>query len=439
MTNKKNLRQDPQKASKIALELIDFIGRSPTPFHAVSNLRTLLESAGYTQQTPGDESRRKGQFYIIQNDSSLIAVSLNAPLEQGFSLVGAHTDSPCLKVKTNAAYKKLGYLQLGVEVYGGALLSPWFDRDLSLAGRLTATDKFGKLHNRLIDFQRPLGSIPSLAIHLNREVNEKNEINKQTHLPPVLDLTDEDPDLQKMLLKQIGEQYPDESFDSVLAFELSLYDTQAPAIIGLEQNLIASPRLDNLLSSYLGLRALLDQNQHGNSVLVLTDHEEVGSATAAGAAGPFLESALRQICGDEATFRKALKKSLLVSADNAHAVHPNYADRHEPNHQPRINNGPVIKINHNQRYATNSETQALFAQLCKKAGVPYQQFVVRSDMGCGSTIGPITAAELGIRTVDIGAPQLAMHSIRELAGVADCTYLLKVLTAFFNETTFEIS
>lgn len=431
--------QEIQTQENIARDLIEFIGRSPTPFHAVSNMCTQLQLDGYSEQKLDDAPRQSGRFYFRRNGSSLIVVSLNAPLEQGFSLVGAHTDSPCLKLKPNAAYKKHGYLQLGVEVYGGALLTPWFDRDLSIAGRLTATDKSGKLLTRLIDFQRPLGSIPSLAIHLNREVNEKNEINKQNHLPPVLDLIEKEPDLESLLLKQLAEQYPQESFESVLAFELSLYDTQAPAIIGLQQNLVASPRLDNLLSSYIGLRALLQHRQKSNCLLVLSDHEEVGSATAAGAGGPFLESVLRQICGEEATYRKALDKSLLISADNAHAVHPNYADRHEPKHQPQINAGPVIKINHNQRYATNSETQALFARLCQKEGVPYQQFVVRSDMGCGSTIGPITAAELGIRTVDIGAPQLAMHSIRELAGVADCDHLFRALRAFYNETELEIS
>ena len=326
MAKKTRRTQDTQKATDLAQGLIDFIRRSPTPYHAVSNTRALLQKTAYTEQSPNDALPQKGQFFVTQNDSSLIALSLNAPLEQGFALVGAHTDSPCLKIKPNAAYKNLAYLQLGVEVYGGALLSPWFDRDLSLAGRLTVADNKGNLHNRLLDFQRPVGSIPSLAIHLNREVNEKNEINKQTHLPPVLDILDESPDFQKMLLKQLTKQYPEENFESVLAFELSLYDTQAPAIVGLRQNLITSARLDNLLSCYTGLRALLEHNRQGNSVLVLTDHEEVGSATAAGAAGPFLRSVLRRVCGDEASYRRALDKSLFVSADNAHAVHPNYAE-----------------------------------------------------------------------------------------------------------------
>lgn len=434
-----NTNGKAHETAQVARDLIDFIGRSPTPFHAVDNVSALLNAASYTEYKPGDSLSQSGQFYVHRNGSSLIAVSLNAPLEQGFALVGAHTDSPCLKLKPDAAYKKLDYLQLGVEVYGGALLSPWFDRDLSLAGRITVTDKNGKLQNRLIDFQRPVGSIPSLAIHLNREVNEKNEINRQNHLPPVLDLIDEEPDLQSLLCKQLAIQYPEEVFDRILAFELSLYDTQAPAIIGLRENLIASARLDNLLSSYIGLRSLLEQGQKRNCVLALNDHEEVGSASTAGAGGPLLESVLRQVCGDELSYRKALEKSLLISVDNAHAVHPNYVDRHEPKHQPKINAGPVIKINHNQRYATNSETQAFFSQLCINEGVPYQRFVVRSDMGCGSTIGPITATELGVRTIDIGAPQLAMHSIRELAGVDDSAYLLRALTAFYNARNLEIS
>jgi aspartyl aminopeptidase len=434
-TNSQSSSKTPKGApekDQTARDLMGFIARSPTPFHVVENACKLLKTAAYTEQKLDDTPCQGGQYYVRRNASSLIVVSLNAPLEQGFSLVGAHTDSPCLKLKPDAAYEKQGYLQLGVEVYGGALLAPWFDRDLSLAGRLTAIDKNGKLLNRLVDFQRPIGTVPSLAIHLNREVNEKNEINRQNHLPPILGFIGEEPDLQNLLLKQLAEQCPGEVFDSVLAFELSLYDTQAPAIIGLQQDLIASARLDNLLSSYIGLRAMLAQKQQRNCVLVLSDHEEVGSASAAGAGGPFLESVLRQICGSEATYRKALDKSLLVSVDNAHAVHPNYVDRHEPKHQPRINGGPVIKINHNQRYATNSETQAFFAHLCQKQGVPYQTYVVRSDMGCGSTIGPITATELGVRTVDVGAPQLAMHSIRELAGVADCSYLLEALTVFYN-------
>jgi aspartyl aminopeptidase len=439
MAKESNLNKQATTGARIAQEMIDFIGCAPTPYHAVSNLCERLQQSGYEERKSGEDNSQSGRFYIKRNDSSLIAVSLAAPLDHGFALIGAHTDSPCLKIKPNAAYEKQGYFQLGVEVYGGALLSPWFDRDLSLAGRLTVTDKKGKLHSRLVDFEHAIACIPSLAIHLNREVNDQNRIDKQKHLPVLLDIVDDAPDFQHMLMKQLTLQYPGENFERVLAYELSLYDTQAPSIIGSRRNFVASARLDNLLSCYIGLRALLEQTEPRNCILVLSDHEEVGSATAAGAAGPFLESVLRQICGDEVTFRCAMEASMLVSADNAHAVHPNYADRHEPAHLPTLNAGPVVKINHNQRYATNSETQAIFALLCENQGIPYQQFVVRSDMSCGSTIGPITATELGIRTVDIGAPQLAMHSIRELAGVDDCEYLFRALTAFYNTRNFCIN
>lgn len=434
MAGTSNLQQDQQ----LAAQLCEFIGASPTPFHAVANTIELLQAADYTAGDEGSEPGAAGKFYLTQNDSSLIAVSMTEPPERGFALVGAHTDSPCLKVKPNAAYTHQGYLQLGVEVYGGALLGPWFDRDLSLAGRVTSIDRNGILASHLIDFRAPLGTIPSLAIHLNREVNQSNEINAQKHLPPLLDVVEENGEFETMLLEQLARQYPDEAHENVLAFELSLYDVQAPALIGRRGNLVSSARLDNLLSCYLGVRALLAQENTGNSILVLSDHEEVGSASAVGAAGPFLETVLRSLCGDETTYRRALRRSLLVSADNAHAVHPNYADRHEPRHQPRLNQGPVIKINHNQRYATNSETQAIFKSACRAAGVPYQPFVVRSDMGCGSTIGPITATELGIRTIDVGAPQLAMHSVRELAGVQDCGYLLSALTSFYNRQGFSL-
>jgi len=432
MTDKTNTTHKLTPTAEAALDLLGFIQRSPTPFHAVSNCVEMLESAGYVSQMLG-EGIETGKFYFTRNDSSLIAVSINAPLDQGFHIVGAHTDSPCLKVKPNACYENNTYQQLGVEVYGGALLGPWFDRDLSMAGRVTVTDQNGRTSSRLIDFQRAIATIPSLAIHLNRDVNDENKINRQTHLPPVLALLENTLDFDALLLDQLKKQYPEQVFGAVLAHEISLYDTQPPAIIGLEAQLIASARLDNLLSSYLGLRALLDHKAQSNCIVVLSDHEEVGSATASGAAGPFLESVLRLICGEEHAYRRAICESLLISADNAHAVHPNYSDRHEPRHQPKINQGPVIKVNHNQRYASNSETQGLFALLCHKSGVPYQTFVVRSDMGCGSTIGPIIATELGVRTIDIGVPQLAMHSIREMAGVDDCAYLLAALTAFFNE------
>jgi aspartyl aminopeptidase len=335
-----------------------------------------------------------------------------------------------------------GYLQLGVEVYGGALLGPWFDRDLSLAGRVHYQDSQNRLCSALLDFRRAVAVIPSLAIHLDRDVNSKRSINAQTDLPPLLlqvasdKKDDKTPTFRELLASELKQQQPSLDVKEVLDYEMSLYDTQAPALIGLNQDFIASARLDNLLSCHAGLEALLQQTGDGNVLLVCTDHEEVGSATAAGASGPFLESVLRRINeklgGTNETLQQQLSQSLLVSVDNAHGIHPNFADKHDSKHGPLLNGGPVLKFNANQRYATNGDTSARFRRVCADAGVPLQSFVVRSDMGCGSTIGPLVATELGVATVDIGVPTFAMHSIRELAGARDVDYLVKALTRFYS-------
>ncbi|MCL7462870.1 M18 family aminopeptidase [Pseudomonas sp. NW5] len=419
--------------------LIDFLKASPTPFHATASLATRLEAAGYVRLDERDawQAAPGGRYYVTRNDSSLIAVKLgqHAPLDAGLRLVGAHTDSPCLRVKPQPELVRGGFWQLGVEVYGGALLAPWFDRDLSLAGRVTFSHD-GQLDSRLIDFKAPIAVIPSLAIHLNREANKGWTINPQTELPPLLAQlpVDATRSFRGLLAEQLKREHG-LSVEQVLDFELSFYDTQPAALVGLEQDFIAGARLDNLLSCYAGLSALLSADEEQNAVLVCTDHEEIGSCSACGADGPFLEQTLRRLLGDGEAFVRTIQRSLLVSADNAHGVHPNYADRHDGNHGPRLNAGPVIKINSNQRYATNSETAGFFRHLCQQQNVPVQSFVVRSDLGCGSTIGPITASQLGVRTVDIGLPTFAMHSIRELAGSHDLEHLVRVLGAFYNSAT----
>lgn len=415
--------------------LLDFLSQSPTPFHGVANLVEPLQAAGF-QRLAEDQpwNAAPGRYFVTRNDSSLIAFTLNSdPAENGFRLVGAHTDSPCLKVKPNAINKSVGYLRLALEVYGGALLAPWFDRDLGLAGRVSYTDNKGTMKHCLVNFDRAIGFIPSLAIHLDREVNDNRSINRQTDIPALLCRAgDRTPDFQGLLKQQLKAEHGIDDVGRILGFELSLYDLQPASVVGLEREFIASARLDNLLSCHAASEALLQAGDHSNAVIVLNDHEEVGSASTSGADGPFLLSTLSRICGNDEALQRALSHSMLVSADNAHGVHPNFPDRHEPDHRPMINAGPVIKINHNQRYATNSETEALFRQVCVGAKLPVQTFVVRSDMGCGSTIGPITATQLGVRTVDIGVPQLGMHSIRELAGVEDQQTLVKALTAFFD-------
>ena len=349
-------------------------------------------------------------------------------------MVGAHTDSPCLMVKPAPEKLRNGCFQLGVQVYGGALLNPWFDRDLSLAGRVSFQSGDGQLRTALIDYRVPVATIPSLAIHLDREANKDRTVNAQTDILPILfQQAGEDPaDFRALLKTRLLEEHPGCEVQQVLDFELSFYDTQAPAVIGLQGDFIASARLDNLLSCFVGLQALLQGDGAASGLLVCNDHEEVGSLSAAGARGPMLGSLLKRIVGSEQDYSQLIERSLMISADNAHAIHPNFSDRHDENHGPLMNRGPVIKVNASQRYASNSETTGFFRMLAAAEEVPVQAFVVRSDMGCGSTIGPITAGTTGVRTIDIGVPTLGMHSIRETAGARDARDLYRVLRRFYD-------
>jgi aspartyl aminopeptidase len=408
--------------------LIRFLDQATTPFHAVDQMAQRLRRAGFRELSEAEhwQPQPGGGYFICRNGSAIIAwrqPQREAAVTQGWRLLGAHTDSPCLKVKPNPELHRKGYFQLGVEVYGGALLNPWFDRDLSLAGRVSYRTVEGEVRSALLDLRRPVAVVPSLAIHLDRDANASRNINAQTFLPALLGRSDEKPDFRRLLAGWLAWQGCDD-LDQVLDYELCLYDVQGAALVGLEQEFLASARLDNLLSCYTGLQALLTAQEGGaGQVLVCNDHEEVGSLTACGAQGAMLGAQERN---------RALARSMLISADNAHGVHPNFADRHDDNHGPLLNHGPVIKVNANQRYATSSETGAIFRHLAAQAGVAVQSFVVRSDMACGSTIGPITAAELGVRTLDVGVPQFAMHSIRELAGSADGYSLYRVLQRFLS-------
>lgn len=426
--------------------LLSFLQRSPTPFHATRELADQLLLAGFEvlDETRSWSLQPGGRYVVTRNGSSLIAFVLpvDADLaETGVRMVGAHTDSPCLKIKPTPERVKEGYFQLGVEVYGGVLLNPWFDRDLSLAGRVSYLNLSGQLVDALIDFKEPVAVVPSLAIHLDRGANEEHAINPQQHLPLLLSIAPKDskPELRQLLLELLRQQ-GDEA-QEVLDFELCCYDTQPPALIGLHKQFIAAARLDNLLSCFVGLQSLLQalapDQRHLNSpdqgmLLICSDHEEVGSLSSAGANGPFLEQVLERMVPATEDRQRMLARSVMISADNAHGIHPNFSDKHDANHGPLLNGGPVIKINANQRYATTSATSALFRQLARLEGVPVQAFTVRSDMACGSTIGPLTAAKLGVPTLDIGVPTFAMHSIRELAGTEDGFSLFKVLRRFFQ-------
>jgi len=417
--------------------LLDYLTTSPTPFHAVENLKNALNAAGFQALNEAEawNVEQGGRYYVTRNDSSIIAFNLATDdlIENGFRMLGAHTDSPCLKVKPNPDKVQKGYFQLGVEVYGGALLNPWFDRDLSLAGRVNYETKKGQIKSSLLNFVDPIAVIPSLAIHLDREANENRTINKQNHLAPVL-LQDNDEKIKfnDLLIRALKEQEKISDCKQILDYEMFFYDTQPAAMTGFNKEFISSARLDNLLSCYIGLQAMLNVNPNCSTLLVCNDHEEVGSVSACGAQGPFLKSVLERIFETSEDLTRCIHHSMMISADNAHGVHPNYSDRHDENHGPILNKGPVIKLNANQRYATNSDTSAIFRQLCQQASVDVQAFVVRSDMACGSTIGPITAAELGIKTIDIGVPTFAMHSIREMAGSKDAFSLFKVLNKYFH-------
>lgn len=424
--------------SEFNQSLLGFLQDSPTPFHATSSMMNILLSAGYTELFEDQAWQLKEQagYFIRRNDSSIIAIWL-ADKSQALRLIGAHTDSPCLKVKPNADLSGKGYFQLGVEVYGGALLAPWFDRDLSLAGRVHARID-GKIQSVMVNFERAIATVPSLAIHLDREANKGRTINPQTQLPPVLAITaDKQQDLNTILLAEVSKQF--KSVESILDYELFFYDTQPPAMIGLDEEFIASARLDNLLSCFIGLQSLLASDETQNKVFICTDHEEVGSVSACGAQGPFLEQTIERVWPDIEVRNRIISGSMMISADNAHGIHPNFSDKHDQNHGPMLNQGPVIKINANQRYATNSFTSAVFKQLCDDVKVKYQAFVTRTDLGCGSTIGPAIASNLGVDTIDIGVPTFGMHSIRELAGSEDAFELTKVLKHFYEKADLTLS
>ena len=413
--------------------LLDFLQQSPTPFHAVAAMQTELDDQGFNklEESASWGELQPGRYYVTRNDSSLIAfvVGSESVTETGLRLVGAHTDSPCLKVKPKPEINSQGYFQLGVEVYGGALLNPWFDRDLSLTGKVVYRNGDGKLCKTLVNFDRPVAIIPSLAIHLDREANKDRTINPQTDIPPVIFQAGDgrETDFRKLLADAFVE-----IDGEVLEYDLFFYDCAQPSIVGLYDEFIASARLDNLLSCYTGLQSLLESDGSVTAILVCNDHEEVGSMSACGAQGPMLKDLLARLLPNQDQRSVVLANSLMVSADNAHGVHPNYSDKHDNNHGPVLNRGPVIKINGNQRYATSSETASLFRQLAQQVDAETQVFVNRTDLGCGSTIGPITAAEIGVATLDVGVPTFAMHSIRELAGVEDAHALYRVLSAFNN-------
>ena len=420
-------------------DLLAFIEAAPTPYHAVSEVAGRLAKAGFRQLSER-ESWQLGpgeRGYVMRAGGSIAAFRMGnkSPAEAGFAVVGAHTDSPNLRLKPNAELTAHGYEQLSVEVYGGVLLSTWLDRDLGLAGRLVLEDG----STRLVQLPGSIGRVPSLAIHLNRDVNSGGlTLNSQTQLLPLsaLELPGGGLELRERLAAAVGGGV---TAKAIAGSDLCLFDTQAPALGGARRELIFSARLDNLVSCHAGLSALLAATDAADAtrVVVLYDHEEIGSESASGAGSQFLESVLTRLLACYAPsadgFARAIAGSLLVSADMAHAVHPNYPDKHDKLHRPVLGKGPVLKVNVSQRYATDGPTAARFRAACARAGVEPQHFVSRNDIGCGSTIGPIAAAGLGLRAVDVGGPMLSMHSCREMAASADVPVMIRVLTALFDD------
>ena len=424
----------------VLTDLLAFLRASPTPFHAVASAVARLRTAGFA---PLDERASwaglaAGRYYVEKEDTALLAFVLpEAKTPRGFRIVGAHTDSPNLRLKPKAEYTKEGYLQLGVEVYGGALLNSWLDRDLALAGRIIVRES-GGLASKLVLMDRPLLRVPQLAIHLDRDVTEKGLIlNKQEHLAPVLGLAEKgSEELAETCARAAGVKRAD-----IVNLDLMLYDTVAPTLGGAKEELVFSARLDNLAMCHAATTALIDAAAAAAGtdlvpLAALFDHEEVGSQSATGAESAFLPRVLSRLVAarggsldDEA---RAMSASLCVSADMAHALHPNYVERHEARHRPVLNGGPVLKVNAQQRYATSGRTAAIFTELCRAAEVPLQHYAHRTDLPCGSTIGPITSTLLGIPTVDVGNPMLSMHSCRELAGAKDPELMTRVLTRFFT-------
>lgn len=408
--------------------LLGFLDASPTPFHASKNISMMLENVGferlYEEQAWQLEEGKK--YYLLRNESSVIAFTY--PKAKNYLLVGAHTDSPNLKLKPNAVIKEHGVVKFGVEPYGGLLLSPWFDRDLSLAGRVSYLDSNNAIKETLIDVKKKIATIPSLAIHLDDKANKDKTINKQTDICPIL-TTSDDFDFDDFIRWQL-EMNEIRDAKEVYASELSFYDTQKASFIGLRDDFIASARLDNLLSCYVGLLSICSISNDSPMMFIANDHEEVGSESVSGAGGSFLENTLRRMFPDYEEYVQMVRTSTLISADNAHAIHPNFSSKHDKEHAPLLNKGVVIKVNANQRYASNSKTISKFMNVASFVGEDYQQFVTRSDMGCGSTIGPITATRIGIDTIDVGLPTLAMHSVRELAGSDDAHSLYKIILGY---------
>ncbi|KAF9534813.1 peptidase M18 [Crepidotus variabilis] len=451
-----------------ATRFLKFVNASPTPFHAVHNASLRLEKVGFQKIREKDEWEKSiepgGKYYFIRNQAALIAFTLPKKWQPGagLSIVATHVDSPNLKIRPISKRSKANYLQVGIETYGGGIWHSWLDRDLSIAGRIVVADKSGAFTTKLVKIDRPLLRIPTLAIHLDRNVNDNFKFNQETEFVPILGTigaqlnqsvsdSEEKSATQKstkgassiqgnhhpVLLEILANELsvaPEEIHD----FELSLYDTQPAVLGGINNEFIFSPRMDNLVSSFCAVEALADNVTtqsfplEGNvNVISLFNHEEIGSVSTTGAESNLIPTLLHRLSPSASAYAQSLARSFLVSADMSHAVHPNYTSKHEENHKPLINGGIVIKHNAKQKYATDSIGSFLVKKLVERKGGKVQEFEVRNDMACGSTVGP-HLSKLGLRTVDVGNPMLSMHSIRETAGSHDVQHCIDLFVSFFE-------
>jgi aspartyl aminopeptidase len=414
-------------------DLIVYLDGSPSPWHAAASAAARLQAAGFTEMVYEQQWSETPTTGFVRRGAALVAWhrSADAGPTAGVRIVGAHTDSPCLRVKPNADAASAGWKQLAVEVYGGALLNSWLDRDLGVAGTIGRRDG----SSVLVAVHDAVARVPQLAIHLDRDVNEKGVVlDRHQHLSPVWGVGAASAgEFRSWIADAAGC-----AADDVASWDLCLFDRTPAAVLGADASLLASGRLDNQVSCWAATAALSSAPRpvHGTAIVALFDHEEVGSESITGASGPLLEQVLERLSlasgADRGQFLTQLANSSCISADNAHSVHPNYPERHDAAHRPMVNQGPAIKLNHNQRYATSPETAALAQRVFEAAGVPWQTFVSRNNVPCGTTIGPLTATRLGIATVDVGVPQLSMHSARELCGTRDPGWLADGLSVYLH-------
>lgn len=422
-----------------AEDLIQFCHESASAYQAVDVLKEDLLKKGF-KELKGEEDwkvKEGDKVFYIKNGTSLFAMTIGkGTYNNGFKIIGSHTDSPSFRIKPNCEIRTEGYIKLNTEVYGGPILNTWLDKPLGVAGRVTLKSKnIMKPTIKNINIEEPILYIPNLAIHMNREVNKGVELNRQRHVLPILGLETEENKNKQVFLELLAKNLKVKTTD-ILDYELYLVEATKGEIVGLNNEFISCKRLDNLAMSHASINALTDVKSHsGINVCACYDNEECGSSTKQGAGSPVLVNLLERLVyalgGNREAYLKALESSFLVSADLAHAVHPNYTEEHDPTNRPYINKGPVIKVSANQRYTSDADSTAAFIQICEKAKVPYQLFVNRSDKAGGSTIGPISSSMMPIRSVDIGTAILGMHSIREFGGVDDHMFVYKAFKVFY--------